>query len=138
VPEPCVCAPPWRFDPSERSAVATLAAVVILCGKYLCSSTPLVVCGIAILGIYALAESSVSRCRDRPIGLNPAGNRNRVPGQCVLFMMAHAKRRRRTTRAEVMQTSGLARPAGLEPATSGLEIHRSVQLSYGRECRKAM
>jgi hypothetical protein len=34
--------------------------------------------------------------------------------------------------------SGLisARPAGLEPATSGLETHCSIQLSYGRKCRK--
>ena len=27
----------------------------------------------------------------------------------------------------------LARPAGLEPATSGLETHCSIQLSYGRK-----
>ena len=30
------------------------------------------------------------------------------------------------------QVAFLARPAGLEPATSGLEIHCSIQLSYGR------
>ena len=30
----------------------------------------------------------------------------------------------------------LARPAGLEPATSGLETHCSIQLSYGRKSLK--
>jgi hypothetical protein len=48
------------------AVAATLASVVIFCGKHVCPSTALVVCGLATLAIYVLGESLILRADRMP------------------------------------------------------------------------